>query len=311
MNKNSEIKHKAEANQRLIRRATIASVSVACFLIIIKLAAFLLTNSIALLATLIDSLLDAAASILNFLAVRHSLTPADNEHRFGHGKAEAIAGLGQAAFISGSAIFLIFEVSGRLLTPQAVSYSSVGIVVMIISILLTLALVKYQKYVVAKTGSIAITADALHYVSDLLVNMFVIIALVLNSQFGWAQADPIFGLGIALFVLYSAFQIVRQSMHHLMDHELSDEQRQEIIAIVAGHDEVINMHDLRTRSSGQNIFIQLHLELKASLTLKKAHSIAEEVESLIKEAFPNAEVLIHQDPDDIPENRKESPTLIK
>lgn len=298
-------------NERLIRSATIASVGVACFLIILKLTAFLLTNSIALLATLIDSLMDAAASTLNLLAVRHSLTPADHEHRFGHGKAEALAGLGQAAFISGSAFFLIFEAGGRLLSPQAVSHSSVGIIVMIISMILTIALVKYQNHVVAKTGSVAITADALHYVSDLLVNMFVIIALVLNSQFGWAQADPIFGLGVALFVLYSAWKIVRQSMHHLMDHELSDEQRQQIISIIAGHSEVINMHDLRTRSSGQNIFIQLHLELKGSLTLKKAHDIAEEVEDLIKEAFPNAEVLIHEDPDDIAEDRKVSPSLIK
>lgn len=300
-----------DQNERLIKSATIASVSVACFLIVIKLAAFLLTNSIALLATLIDSLLDAAASILNLLAVRHSLTPADNEHRFGHGKAEALAGLGQAAFISGSAIFLIIEAGGRLLSPQPVSHSSVGIIVMIISMILTIALVKYQKYVVSKTGSVAITADALHYVSDILVNLFVIIALVLNSQFGWAQADPIFGLGVAFFVLYSAWQIVNQSMHHLMDHELSDEQRQQIISIVASHPEVSNMHDLRTRSSGQSIFIQLHLELEGSLTLKKAHSIAEQVESLIKEAFPNAEVLIHEDPDDIAENRKESPSLIK
>ncbi len=297
-------------NQHLIKSATIASVSVACFLIIIKLAAFLLTNSIALLATLVDSLLDAAASIINLIAVRHSLTPADHEHRFGHGKAEALAGLGQAAFISGSAFFLIFEAGGRLLSPQVVSRSSVGIIVMIISIILTIGLVKYQRHVVKKTGSVAITADSLHYLSDVLVNLFVIFALILNAQFGWVQADPIFGLGVSLFVLYSAWQIVRQSLHHLMDRELSDEDRERIISIVAGHPEVVNMHDLRTRRSGQDVFIQLHLELESSLSLKEAHRISDEVDSLIKAAFPNAEILIHEDPDDIAEDRKETPSLI-
>ena len=299
-----------DKNSRLIRNATIASVSVACFLIIIKLAAFLLTNSIALLATLIDSLLDAAASIINLVAVRHSLSPADHEHRFGHGKAEALAGLGQAAFISGSAFFLIFEAGGRLFSPQPVSNSSVGIIVMIVSMVLTIGLVQYQRYVVKKTGSVAITADSLHYLGDILVNLFVILALILNASFGWVQADPIFGLGVALFVLFSAWQIVRQSMQHLMDHELPDEDREKIIAIVGNHTDVVNMHDLRTRSSGMNVFIQLHLELEGSMTLKEAHKISDEVESQIKEAFPNAEVLIHEDPDDIAEDRKETPSLI-
>ena len=301
---------KHDTNSRLIRSATIASVSVACFLIIIKLAAFLLTNSIALLATLVDSLLDAAASIINLLAVRHSLTPADHEHRFGHGKAEALAGLGQAAFISGSAFFLIFEASGRLLSPQIVSRSFIGIIVMIISIIFTIGLVQYQRHVVKKTGSVAITADSLHYLSDVLVNLFVIFALILNAEFGWVHADPIFGLGVSLFVLYSAWQIIRQSMHHLMDRELSDEDRERIISIIAEHPEVVNMHDLRTRRSGQDVFIQFHLELRGSLSLKEAHRISDEVENRIKETFPNAETLIHEDPDDIAEDRKETPSLI-
>ncbi len=309
MNKSHEKDHNND--HQLIKNATIASVSVACFLIIIKLAAFLMTNSIALLATLIDSLLDAAASIINLIAVRHSLTPADNEHRFGHGKAEALAGLGQAAFISGSAFFLIFEAGGRLLSPQPVTHSLVGIIVMIISIIFTIGLIKYQRHVVKITGSVAITADSLHYLSDILVNLFVILALILNAQFGWVQADPIFGLGVSLFVLYSAWLIVQQSLHHLMDHELSNEDRERIISIVGEHSEVFNMHDLRTRRSGQDVFIQLHLELDGSLSLKEAHRIAEEVESQIKKAFPNSEILIHEDPDDIVETRKETPSLFK
>lgn len=298
-------------NSDLVKNATVISVCVACFLILIKLAAFLLTNSIALLATLVDSLLDAAASIINLIAVRHSLTPADHEHRFGHGKAEALAGLGQAAFISGSAFFLIFEAGGRLLNPQAVTHSSIGIIVMIISICLTLGLVKFQRYVVKKTNSLAIEADSLHYLSDLLVNVLVIIALVLNSSFGWVQADPIFGLGVSLFVLYSAWKIVRRSMDHLMDHELSDEEREKIISIVGEHSEIINMHDLRTRRSGQTTFIQLHLELDGSSPLREAHRISTEVEARIKKDFPNAEILIHEDPDDTLEDRKDSPSLIQ
>ncbi len=297
-------------NANLIKKATLASVSVACFLIAIKLVAFLLTNSIALLATLIDSLLDAAASIINMIAVRHALSPADHEHRFGHGKAEALAGLGQAAFISGSAIFLIFEAGGRLYNPEVVSHSQAGIIVMLVSILMTVGLVQYQRRVVKETSSVAVSADSLHYLSDVLVNLFVILALVLNAQFGWVYADPIFGLGVACFVIYSAWQIVQQSLEHLMDKELPDEDRQRIIHIVASNPEVRNLHDLRTRRSGQNIFIQLHLELEGSLPLKEAHRIADEVQNQIQEAFPNSEILIHEDPDDIPEDRKETPSLL-
>lgn len=284
------------SNSKLIRSATIASVCVACLLIIIKLGAFLHTNSIALLATLIDSLLDAGASVINLIAVRHALTPADKEHRFGHGKAEALAGLGQAAFIAGSAFFLIFEAGGRLLTPQVVSHSISGISVMLISIVLTIGLVRYQRYVVKKTGSVAITADSLHYASDILVNLSVILALVLNAQFGWALADPVFGLGVAAYVLFSAWRIVKQSMQHLMDQELPDEIRDQIKTIVNSHSEVINMHDLRTRKSGQDIFIQLHLEMNGSISLLNAHRISDEVEAEIKAFLPNAEVLIHEDP---------------
>lgn len=286
-------------NSKLIRSATIASVCIACLLIIIKLGAFLLTNSIALLATLIDSLLDAGASLVNFIAVRHSLTPADKEHRFGHGKAEALAGLGQAAFIAGSAFFLIFEAGGRLLNPQVVSHSMSGISVMLISIVLTIGLVKYQRYVVKKTGSVAITADSLHYASDILVNMCVILALVLNAQFGWALADPIFGLGVSAYVLFSAWRIVQQAMQHLMDQELPDDIREQIKTIVNSHHEVENMHDLRTRQSGQDIFIQLHLEMNGSISLLEAHRISDEVEAEIKSFLPNAEVLIHEDPSEL------------
>lgn len=287
---------------RLMRTATYASVSVALALIAAKLAAWAITDSVAMLSSLIDSLLDALASIVNLVAVRHALQPADREHRFGHGKAEALAGLGQSTFIAGSAVFLLFEAVPRLLRPVAVENTSVGIAVMALAIAATLVLVLFQRHVVRVTGSPAIAADSLHYRSDLLLNLSVIVALVLSFGLGWHMADPLFAIGIAFFVMYSAWKILRQSYDTLMDRELPDETRARIRDIVMGHAEVRNLHDLRTRASGTGSFIQLHLDLAAEMSLMRAHEIADEVEELINRAFPNAEVIIHQDPEGIRED---------
>jgi ferrous-iron efflux pump FieF len=288
---------------RLMRAATYASVSVALALIAAKLAGWALTDSVAMLSALIDSLLDAFASIVNLVAVRHALQPADREHRFGHGKAEALAGLGQSTFIAGSAIFLLFKAVPRLAEPVAVENSSVGIAVMVLAIVVTLALVLFQRHVVRVTGSQAIAADSLHYRSDLLLNLSVIVALVLSVSVGWHMADPLFAIGIAFFVMYSAWKILQRSYDTLMDRELPDETRARIRDIVLGHTEVRNLHDLRTRASGTGSFIQLHLELAADMSLMRAHEIADEVETLIQRVFPNAEVIIHQDPEGIREER--------
>lgn len=180
-----------DENGQLMRWATYASVAVACILIVIKVVAYLLTGSVAILSSLIDSILDMIASIINLFAVRHALIPADHDHRYGHGKAEAIAGLAQAAFITGSSVFLIYEAVNRIYHQQPVENGMVGIGVMLITIALTLILVKFQRYVVNKTGSIAITADSLHYVSDLLLNVSVIVALILSVYFDWQIADPV------------------------------------------------------------------------------------------------------------------------
>ncbi len=284
-----------DENGRLMRWATYASVVVACFLIVIKVVAYLLTGSVAILSSLIDSFLDLIASGINLFAIRHALVPADHEHRYGHGKAEAIAGLTKAAFIVGSSVFLIFEAINRLSHQQAVENGMVGVGVMVVSIALTAVLVKFQHYVVKKTGSIAINADSLHYVGDLLLNLSVIVALLLSIFFDWHLADPIFALMIALYLLKSAWAIVKQSLAQLMDQELSDELRDEIKTIALQHPEVLNMHELRTRSSGRQYFIQMHLEMDGELKLKEAHQIANEVEIEICKAFPNAEVIIHED----------------
>ncbi len=278
-----------------MRWATYASVAVAIVLIIIKIMAYLLTGSVAILSSLIDSFLDFLASGINLFAVRHSLVPADHDHRYGHGKAEAIAGLAQSAFIVGSALFLIFEAINRFSHQQVLENGMVGIGVMLITIALTGLLVKFQRYVVKKTGSIAITADSLHYAGDLLLNLSVIVALILSIYLDWQIADPIFALIIALYILRSAWVIGKQSLAQLMDQELPDEVREEIKAIALQHPEVLNLHELRTRSSGRQYFFQLHLEMDGELKLKEAHQIANAVEIEICKAFPNAEVIIHED----------------
>lgn len=287
---------------RLMRRATYASVVVAGTLIVAKLGAWAVTDSVAMLSALIDSLLDAAASLINLFAVRHALQPADREHRFGHGKAEALAGLGQAAFISGSAVFLVFEAAQRLARPVAVENGEIGIAVSIYAIVATIGLVLYQTHVVRRTQSLAIAADSLHYKSDLALNASVIVALILSGSFGVTVADPLFAIGIAIFVFYSAWRIFRKSYDELMDREFPEEMRRQIEEIATSPKEVLDMHDLRTRSSGRDSFIQLHLELPATISLIEAHRVADIVEDKLRQAFPKAEVMIHQDPEGVDED---------
>jgi ferrous-iron efflux pump FieF len=288
---------------KLKRQATYAAVGVAGFLIVIKLLAYAWTGSVSLLASLIDSGLDLLASGLNLLAVRHALEPADKEHRFGHGKAEAIAGLGQAAFIGGSGFFLVFESITRMIRPEPVSYGWVGIAVMLISLAATIALVTFQRRVLEQTRSVAIAADSFHYVTDIASNLSVLAALILVVWGGYAFADPLVGLGIALFILWGAYKIFRGAYDELMDREMSDAERDQIKGIAAAVPGVLSIHDLRTRRSGQNTFIQLHLDLPPDMTLRQAHVISDAVEMRIAQAFPGAEVLIHQDPEGVQEPR--------
>jgi len=290
---------------RMMRRATVAAVAVALLLIGAKLVAWIATGSVALLSTLVDSSLDAIASILNLIAVRQALTPADKEHRFGHGKAEPIASLGQSAFIAGSALFVIGEAVKQLSDLHPIANSEIGIAVMVLSIALTFLLVRFQRLVVRETGSLAVRADSIHYLGDLLMNGGVIAALVIQPLLGWTFVDPVLAMVIALSLLWSAWHILRQSLDLLMDHELPNADRQRIIAIASAHPQVRNVHDLRTRSSGHDTFIQLHLELDPEITLAQAHVISDSVEQTINAAFPAAEVIIHQDPAGIAEPRAE------
>ncbi len=279
-----------------MRGAAAAAVAVAVFLIAIKAVAFAVSGSVAVLGSLVDSVLDAFASIINLFAIRHSLQPADEEHRFGHGKVEALAGLGQAAFISGSAVILLFESLSRLWRPEPVEAGVFAVGVILVATVVTLGLVLFQRYVVQKTGSIAISADSIHYKGDLLMNLSVIVALLLSIQFSWTWVDPVFGVAIAGYIFWSAVQIFRGAYDQLMDRELPGADRDKIKDIAMAHSAVIAMHDLRTRASGLQVFIQMHLELPPKISLLEAHAISDDVEAAIQEAFPDAEILIHQDP---------------
>lgn len=291
------------ATARLLMVVSYTAVATAAGLVLFKFFAWQATGAVSLLSTLLDSLLDVGASMINLLAVRHALQPADSEHRFGHGKAEPLAGLAQAAFISGSAVFLLLEAGERMFNPREVLNADIGYWVMALSVVATLALVAFQRHVVKKTGSVAIRADSMHYKMDVLVNLSVIVSLLLVSQFGWLLADPLFALAIAAYIFHGAWEVGSQSLHLLMDRELPKEDRERITEIATGHADVRGMHDLRTRSSGNRTFIQLHLEMDPDLPLRDAHVIAEAVMYRIEEIFPDAEVMIHEDPEGVQERR--------
>lgn len=285
------------------RRATWVSVCVALTLIGAKLASYLATGSVAILSSLIDSSVDLLASVVTLLGVARALQPPDRNHRFGHGKAEPLAGLAQAAFVCGSALFLGYEAVRRLNSPEPVGATGIGIAVMVFAIVLTLALVLFQRWVIRQTGSIAIGADSLHYSGDLFMNLAVIVALLLADLSGWPYWDPLFALGIAAFLAWSASRIVVQALGVLMDRELPDTDRRHIMDIVQGHAECRGMHDLRTRSTGIGQHIEFHLELDPGMTLAQAHDITDAIEAKVRAAFPTAEITIHQEPAGLQDER--------
>lgn len=279
-----------------MRLATLAAVLTALVMVVMKAIAFVLTGSTAMLGSLLDSVLDMTASVVNMIAVRYSLTDADEEHRFGHGKAESLGALATAGLIAGSSVFLAFESVAQLLDPSPVEASSIGIIVMVIAIALTFALVLFQRFVVARSGSVAISADLLHYSGDLAMNAGVILALVLSSQFGLHIADPIIGLLIALWLLRGAVKIAFSAFDQLMDRELPEDERVRIQAAALAIDDVQAVHDLRTRQSGLDVFVQMHAEMDGGISLYRAHVIADMIEMEVQNIHPGAEVFVHLDP---------------
>lgn len=282
-------------SRQLTRLATYASVSVALILIVVKLFGWWVTSSVSILASLLDSTLDVVASVMILFAVRLAQVPADSEHRFGHGKAEPLAALAQSVFIAGSAFYLLVYAVGRLINPESIQQVPLGIWIMVFSMILTSALVLFQRYVVRQTQSTAIKSDSLHYITDIAANALVAVGLIVALwSFEWV--DALLAIFIALFIGWSALKLAKESANQLLDIELPDEMRELIQQIILSHRGVEGFNDLRTYRSGPNMFIQVDLELDDRMPLVKAHRIAEEVTERIQEAFPQADVLIHQEP---------------
>jgi ferrous-iron efflux pump FieF len=280
-----------------MRLATFAALTAALTLALAKAIAWWFSGSVSLLAGLTDSLLDGAASLLNLVAVHYALRPADEDHRYGHGKAEALAGLGQALFIGASALLVASHAIDRLQHPEPIGAPALGIAVILLSLVVTGALLLFQGYVVRLTGSTAIRADSLHYRSDLLLNSSILLALLLAS-YGWPQMDALFGIGIAFYIFWSAISIAREAATVLMDKELAPELTERMHLLACSIPGVLGAHDLRTRMSGTRWFVQLHVELSSELSLLQAHVLCDQVEAAIRTEFTRAEVLVHADPID-------------
>ncbi|WP_144211985.1 cation efflux pump FieF [Shewanella donghaensis] len=278
-----------------VKLASRAAVATALILIVIKMLAWLYSGSASMLASLTDSFADALASIVNFIAIRYAILPADDDHRYGHGKAEPLASLAQSAFILGSAFLLMFYGGERLFNPVEVTNVGVGVVVSIIALIMTFALVMLQKKALAKTNSTVVEADSLHYKSDLFLNGAVLLALVL-AQYGWWWADGLFAVLIALYIGHQAIDLGYRSIQSLLDRELDEDTRAQIVAIAVQDPRVNGIHDLRTRQAGKTTFIQFHIELNGQLLLQEAHEITDGTEDRLRAEFADAEVIIHQDP---------------
>jgi ferrous-iron efflux pump FieF len=281
----------------LTRRAAMASVAVAAILLVLKSWGLWTTGSLAMLGSVADTGLDLVASVVTLWGVRVAATPADLQHRFGHGKAEALASLFQVALIVFAAIGIAFEAFHRLGGDHSTQSAEIGIGVSVAAIALSFVLILYQRHVVAQTNSLAIGTDSLHYQSDFFLNMAVIVALVLDHMLGITGADVFFGFAIALWLGWGAVQSGQNALEHLMDHEWPVADRERFIALASAHPEVRGIHDMRTRTSGSHRFAQFHIWVDSSMSVGRAHDVMDEIEDRLKLEFPGADILIHPDPD--------------
>ena len=289
--------HHHHAHGNLTTKAAIASVCMALFLLALKIFAAAETGSVALLGSLADTAFDVLASLLTLFSVRYAARPADDDHRFGHGKAEALSALMQVMLIVVSASLIGWRAVVRLGSGETTSHPEYGIGVSLISIVATLALLAYQRRVVRKTGSVAIHADHVHYQSDLLLNVAVIAAIALEVFGGLRGADPVSGIGIAFWLLFGASQSAKMALAQLLDREWPVEKRDRFLAVANRHPEMSTIHDVRTRSSGMHDFVQFHVWFDPNKTLGEVHRVMDEVEAELEREFPGVEVLIHPEPD--------------
>ena len=288
---------------RLVKRSTTFSICFALLLIAIKFVSWWITDSYSLLVSLFDSSMDFLASGLNFVLIRYALKPPDDDHLFGHGKAESLAALAQSAFIIGSVIFLLFNSIKLVIHPTPVNYPIVGIIISSVSTVLTFALVSYQRHVIKLTGSNAIEADMLHYSADLLMNIAVIIALSL-SWIGIVYADGVLALLIGGYIFFHAIKIMFVALQDLLDKALPESDNQKIYELAMSFSDIHGVHDIKTRRSGPITFVQLHIELDDNMPLVKAHAIADKLENMVANQFSPAEVIVHQDPISVVANEK-------
>jgi ferrous-iron efflux pump FieF len=285
------------ADGSLTSKAALASVATAIFLLTLKTIAAYRTGSVAMLGSLTDTGLDLLASLITLYGVRVAAVPADRDHRFGHGKAEAIAALAQVGIIGFSAAGIAWRAVDRLLHGQPTTDAGLGIAVSLAAIAATLGLLIYQRRVIARTRSVAIHADHLHYQSDLLLNLSVIAALVLEQYLHLVGADAVFGMGIALWLAWGAWRASSNAVDQLMDKEWPEERRRHFVAVAAQHPELRGIHDLRTRTSGAREFAQFHVWVDPAMSVREAHDVIDAVERKLAEEFPGVEILIHLDPE--------------
>jgi ferrous-iron efflux pump FieF len=289
--------HAGSERAQLTSRAAMASISMALFLVALKGYASWDTGSVAMLGSLADTTLDLIASLITFFGVRWAAMPADDDHRFGHGKAEALAALIQVILIAFSAVAIAWRSFDRLRSGEATQGLELGVGVSVIAMAATFALLAYQRYVIRKTGSVAIKTDHVHYQSDLLLNLSVIAALVIDQLFGWHLADPILGFVIAAWLLYGAWSAASHSVDQLMDREWPEEEREGFLAAAAEYPELAGLHDLRTRTSGAHRFVQFHVWVPADWTVREAHQRMDAVEEKLQHRFHGTEIIIHLDPE--------------
>ena len=281
----------------LNRSAAMASIAVALLLVGLKAWAVISTGSIAMLGSLADTVLDLIASLATLAGVWVASQPADEKHRFGHGKAEALAAMFQVVLISISALSLACRAIEQWIAGSRPQEAEGGIVVSVIAMVATLGLLAWQRYVISRTKSLAISTDHVHYQSDLLLNLAVIAALVLDQYAGISGADPLFGLAIAVWLGWGAWGASQAAIEQLMDHEWPEERKSAFLEAVARHPEIKGLHDLRTRTSGDRDFVQFHLAVDPDMTIRQAHVVMDEVEAILHGEFPGLEILIHPDPE--------------